>query len=30
MNVVGTDVPRVDGPAKVTGTAQYTADLELP
>ncbi|HET8579994.1 MAG TPA: xanthine dehydrogenase family protein molybdopterin-binding subunit, partial [Nitrospiraceae bacterium] len=30
MSVVGYDVPRVDGPAKVTGTAQYTADVEWP
>src|ERR1043165_969954 len=30
MNVVGTDIPRVDGPAKVTGAAQYTANIELP
>ena len=30
MSSVGIDVPRVDGPAKVTGGAQYTADIELP
>jgi CO/xanthine dehydrogenase Mo-binding subunit len=30
MSTVGTDAPRVDGPAKVTGAAQYTADVELP
>ena len=27
---VGTDVPRVDGLEKVTGAAQYTADLKFP
>ncbi|MCY4487646.1 MAG: xanthine dehydrogenase family protein molybdopterin-binding subunit [Deltaproteobacteria bacterium] len=30
MSAVGTDVPRVDGNAKVAGSAQYTADIELP
>ena len=30
MTVIGIDAPRVDGPAKVTGAAQYTADLVLP
>lgn len=30
MTVIGVDVPRVDGPVKVTGAAQYTADVELP
>ena len=30
MSVVGSDVPRVDGNAKVSGSAQYTADIELP
>ncbi len=30
MNAVGSDTPRVDGNAKVSGTAQYTADIELP
>ncbi len=30
MMAVGVSVPRVDGPAKVSGTAQYTADIELP
>ncbi len=30
MISVGIDIPRVDGPAKVTGSAQYTADIELP
>ncbi|MBI4492564.1 MAG: molybdopterin-dependent oxidoreductase, partial [Chloroflexi bacterium] len=30
MTVIGVDVPRVDGPAKVSGLAQYTADIELP
>jgi xanthine dehydrogenase YagR molybdenum-binding subunit len=29
LSVVGTAVPRVDGPAKVTGTAQYTYDVNL-
>lgn len=30
MTAVGTSVHRVDGPPKVTGTAQYTADIHLP
>lgn len=30
MNVVGGSAPRVDGVAKVSGTAQYVADMELP
>ena len=30
MSAVGSDVPRVDGNAKVSGSAQYTADIELP
>ena len=30
MTAVGTSVRRVDGPAKVTGAAQYTADIRLP
>ena len=30
MTSVGVDIPRVDGPAKVTGSAQYVADIELP
>ena len=30
MTAIGVDVPRVDGPAKVSGSAQYTADIELP
>ena len=30
MSVIGIDAPRVDGPAKVTGAAQYTADIVLP
>ncbi len=30
MNPIGASVRRVDGPAKVTGAAQYTADLEAP
>jgi xanthine dehydrogenase YagR molybdenum-binding subunit len=27
---IGRPVPRVDGPAKVTGTARYTAEIPLP
>jgi CO/xanthine dehydrogenase Mo-binding subunit len=30
MTIIGADIPRVDGPAKVTGAAQYTANIELP
>jgi CO/xanthine dehydrogenase Mo-binding subunit len=30
MSTVGLDVYRVDGPAKIRGAAQYTADVELP
>src|ERR1051326_6659071 len=30
MSSLGVDIPRVDGPAKVTGEAQYTANIELP
>ena len=30
MSAVGSSIPRVDGPAKVSGSAQYTADIELP
>jgi CO/xanthine dehydrogenase Mo-binding subunit len=30
LKVVGTSVPRVDGPAKVTGRARYALDLTLP
>ncbi len=30
MGVVGTSVPRVDGPAKVGGTARYVDDLVFP
>jgi CO/xanthine dehydrogenase Mo-binding subunit len=30
LRVVGTSVPRVDGPAKVTGRARYALDLTLP
>ena len=30
LRVVGTSVPRVDGPAKATGRAQYTTDVRLP
>jgi xanthine dehydrogenase YagR molybdenum-binding subunit len=28
--LIGTDVPRVDGPMKVTGRAKYTYDMNLP
>jgi xanthine dehydrogenase YagR molybdenum-binding subunit len=28
--LLGRAIPRVDGPAKVTGTARYTADVQLP
>src|SRR5207244_12332294 len=27
---IGRDTPRVDGPLKVTGTAQYTSDVHFP
>jgi CO/xanthine dehydrogenase Mo-binding subunit len=30
MSVVGQSVPRLDGPAKVTGRARYALDLTLP
>ena len=30
MSAVGSSAPRVDGAAKVSGVATYTADLELP
>ena len=30
LKVIGKDVPRVDGRAKVTGAAKYTADVNLP
>lgn len=30
MNIVGRSVPRLDGPLKATGQAQYTGDLALP
>ena len=30
MGIVGTSVPRVDGPAKVAGAARYVDDLTLP
>jgi xanthine dehydrogenase YagR molybdenum-binding subunit len=30
MSAVGTPVTRVDGPAKVTGAARYTAEIALP
>lgn len=29
-NIIGKSVQRVDGPAKVSGQAQYAADLDLP
>ena len=30
MSALGTNVSRVDGPAKIRGWAQYTGDIELP
>jgi CO/xanthine dehydrogenase Mo-binding subunit len=30
VTAVGTSIRRVDGPAKVSGSAQYTADIHLP
>jgi xanthine dehydrogenase YagR molybdenum-binding subunit len=27
---IGQDVPRVDGPAKVTGSARYSGEITLP
>ena len=30
MSSLGKNVSRVDGPAKIRGWAQYTADVELP
>jgi CO/xanthine dehydrogenase Mo-binding subunit/CO/xanthine dehydrogenase FAD-binding subunit len=30
FSVVGRPLPRTDGPAKVTGTAAFTADIDLP
>jgi xanthine dehydrogenase YagR molybdenum-binding subunit len=30
LSVVGTDVPRVDGRAKATGSARYTSDVRRP
>ena len=30
MTAVGTPVTRVDGPAKVTGAARYSAEMSLP
>src|SRR3989442_1503892 len=30
FEVVGKPIPRVEGPSKVTGRAQYTADVLLP
>ena len=30
MSALGTNVSRVDGPAKLRGWAQFTADIEMP
>src|SRR3954468_18295537 len=30
LNVIGKPTPRLDGRAKVTGAAKYTADIKLP
>src|SRR5882672_7352686 len=30
LNVIGKPTPRIDGRAKVTGAAKYTADINLP
>jgi len=30
MSSLGMNVSRADGPAKIRGWAQYTADIELP
>ena len=30
MSPIGRDTPRVDGPLKVTGAAQYTSDFHFP
>src|SRR6266481_4809657 len=30
ISPIGRDTPRVDGPFKVSGTAQYTADFHFP
>ncbi len=30
FSVVGTEVPRIDGPLKATGAARYSYDVELP
>jgi CO/xanthine dehydrogenase Mo-binding subunit len=30
MSSLGVNVSRVDGPAKIRGAAQYTADVEIP
>ena len=30
FTIVGVETPRVDGPAKATGTAHYTYDINLP
>ncbi|MBF0496376.1 MAG: hypothetical protein HQK58_07340, partial [Deltaproteobacteria bacterium] len=29
-SIIGTNTPRVDGPAKATGRAQYADDIMLP
>ena len=29
LNYVGKEIPRIDGPEKVTGTAKYTTDIQL-
>src|SRR5678816_4922142 len=29
-SIIGRDTPRVDGPRKVTGVAQYTSDFHFP
>src|SRR6188472_2308711 len=30
LSPIGRDTPRIDGPQKVTGTAQYAADFHFP
>jgi CO/xanthine dehydrogenase Mo-binding subunit len=30
FNVVGTTIPRIEGPSKVTGQARFAADIQLP
>ena len=29
-SMIGKDIPRTEGPAKVTGSAIYTNDMKLP